>query len=115
MENIDLEKFYWDAYLLDLNKVEKVREEGKLLRAMKHEDIIKLKAWGPVEVESPNSYTARKAFYAILEQTPWFAAPKGGFTTVLPAIYVRNKVDRRVKEGVSLDSFLKRAKQSARA
>ena len=115
MENIDLEKFYWEAYLLDLNKVEKIRENGRLLRTMKHEDIVQLKAWGPVEVKGLDDYAARKAFYAILEEQKWFRTPKGGFTTVLPAIYVRNKVDKRTKQGISLDTFLNKAKQSARA
>ena len=115
MENKEREKLYWNAYLLNLPEVLKIREEGKLLRAMKHEDIVKLKVWGPIEVEALDSYAARKTFYSLLEQEKWFRAPQGGFTTTLPAIYVKNKVDRRVKQGVPLDILLRKAKQAARA
>ena len=106
------DKTHWDAYLLDMNLVLKIREKGVFLRQMKHEDIAKLKAWGPVEVVGNDSYAARRAFYTVLESQDWFKGPQGGFTTVLPAIYVRNKVDYRVKLGVGLNDFLKSARKN---
>jgi len=43
-----------------------LREEGKLLRTMDHDDIIKLKALGPIIVEAPANYRAKTTFYSIL-------------------------------------------------
>lgn len=107
----DIDKTHWDAYLLDPTKLEKVRSQGKLLRTMKHEDISQLAAIGPVEVMGFDDYAARKALYSALEKLSWFKPTKGGFTALLPFIYVRNKVDNRIKDGVDIKALIKKAKK----
>ena len=88
----------WEVYLLRRDSVDALREKGKFLRTMEHNDIVKLKALGPIVVEAPAIYRAKTVFYSILSAQSWF--PKGDknmyFVRLLPYIYAKNKIDRRI-------------------
>jgi hypothetical protein len=103
----------WDVYLLDWDKVNKLRKEGKLLRTMLHEEIVKLKLIGPVPIVAPANYKAKRNFFNILITQPWFSEKYQGTSirTLLPYIYVRNKVDERVKPEFDFDSLKKDTKK----
>lgn len=105
---------WWKTYYLDPDWRDEMQVQKKLLRAMRHEEIIKHIVVGPKRVKAPDDYQARKEFWAILKQQPGFVMPKGGFTGQLPYIYVKNEVDRRTQPGVSQDEFLSKIQEDAK-
>jgi len=112
MENTSI----WDAYLLRRDLVLKLWEEKKFLRTMRHEDIVKLKLLGPVTVAAPTYYKARKEFYKILREQPWFEKNFSHFTLrkLLPFIYVKNRVDERFGPKVDWEAFTKVAEEQVK-
>ena len=94
----------WDVYLLKRDLVDVLREKGKFLRTMEHEEIIKLKAIGPIVIKAPAIYRAKTIFYSVLSIQSWF--PKDTpFVKLLPYIYAKNKIDRRIHKDPDWDEL----------
>jgi len=105
--------FIWDAYLLKRNLVLTLREKGTFLKTMSHDSIVKLKLLGPVPVTAPNHYKARKEFYKVLSSQDWYKKnyAQYNFTSLLPYIYVKNRIDERFHPKLDWNEFTKSAKK----
>lgn len=103
----------WDVYLLNKTQVDELRDRGKFLRTMEHSEIVKLKLLGPVPIDALAHYKARKQFFDVLVEQPWFQEKFQGisFRKLLPYIYVKNKVDGRVHAGPDLEEVFKVVKE----
>lgn len=111
---IDMESISWDAYLLDGTKVDKLHAKGVKLNTMTHEEIIKLKSLGPIEVDAITYHQARKAFFGIISKTDWW--PKQIlFTHIWRYIYVKNHVDNRTGEKIERRKEMPDIKQAFEA
>lgn len=103
----------WDVYLLNKAEVDKLRDEGKFLRTMRHSEIIKLTLVGPVLIEAHANYRARKQFFSLLVKQSWFQEKYQGisFRSLLPYIYVKNRLDGRFHTSPDLEGVFEVIKE----
>ena len=99
---------HWDCFLLSNEKVDALRAQGKFLKSMTHEEITELKWKGPYLVINPVREDARRKLYVILKKED----PNiPGYTKLSPYLYVKNRFDKRVVPGPSIDEFFEKVRE----
>ena len=107
----------WKVYLLDPEKVAKLKEKERRIYALKDKEIEDVKIYGPVLRGEDTNARAKSAFYTDLKEKPWFKdSPFANipYRYMIPFILVKNVNDKRfTKEEPDIEGLMELIKAHA--